>query len=146
MKTLFRMKNLLPITISTRDRLALSLKLAQVLPLDHRKESNLQRLRNEVERATVLPPELIPSTTVQLGSKFTVKYLDNEDEDTYILAWPERGDISQGLLSIFTPLGTAVLGFSQGDEIAWEMPGGLRRLKLVGVQLPASTGVPVKSG
>ncbi len=140
------MNNLPPIILSTRDRLALSLKLAQVLPVNPRKESNLHRLRNEVERSTALPADAIPPTTVQLGSRFTVKYLDSEEEDTYTLVWPEKGEPSKGLLSVFTPLGTAVLGFSQGDEIEWEMPGGLRRLKLMDVQSPAATGVPVGAG
>jgi regulator of nucleoside diphosphate kinase len=33
-------------------------------------------------------------------------------------------------LSVLAPLGTALLGCRQGDEVVWEMPGGVRRLRV----------------
>ena len=50
---------------------------------------------------------------------------------------PEDADITAGRLSGFTPRGTALLGFPSGHEFTWEMPGGPRRLRILGVTPPA---------
>jgi regulator of nucleoside diphosphate kinase len=39
---------------------------------------------------------------------------------------------------VLAPVGTALLGFSEGDEIEWPTPGGSRRLKLLRVTREAS--------
>ncbi|HEY9250467.1 MAG TPA: GreA/GreB family elongation factor, partial [Rariglobus sp.] len=41
-----------------------------------------------------------------------------------------------GRLSVFAPLGTALIGFPAGHEFTWEMPGGPRRLRILGVTPP----------
>jgi regulator of nucleoside diphosphate kinase len=33
-------------------------------------------------------------------------------------------------VSVLAPIGTAVLGYRVGDEIEWEVPSGVRRLKV----------------
>jgi regulator of nucleoside diphosphate kinase len=33
-------------------------------------------------------------------------------------------------LSVLAPLGTALLGYREGDELDWRMPGGMRRLRV----------------
>ncbi len=134
-----------PITLSTRDHTALSWKLGQLLSTHSRKRFNLQRLHEELSRAILLPPALVSSSTVQLGSKFIVKDLDSGEVDTFTLSWPEKADIAKGEISVFAPLGTAVIGFSKGDEITWQMPGGLRRLKLMDVQPPVSAASALSS-
>ena len=127
-----------PITLSTYDHAALSLKLAQVLPLPPSRADHWHQLQEELRRAVVRPANLIAATTVRIGSRFTVCDLSNRDEETYALVWPEQADVSNRRLSVFTPLGTAVIGYSQGDEITWNMPRGVRRLKLTAVHAPTA--------
>jgi hypothetical protein len=41
---------------------------------------------------------------------------------------------------VLAPLGTALLGFSEGDTIEWMMPGGVRRLSIERVHQPFAPG------
>ena len=58
-----------------------------------------------------------------------------------VLVLPRESDAVAGRISVLAPLGTALLGFREGDEVEWLMPGGLRRLRIEDVRRrPKSTG------
>ena len=125
------------ILLSTHDHLALQCRINQLLALQPRLRVQWQPLIDELQRAELLPAELVPADVVRLGSTFVVRDLDAGDDDTFTLVWPEQADASGGRLSVFAPLGVAVIGFAAGDEITWRMPGGLRRLSIRSVTPPA---------
>lgn len=135
-----------PITLTTTDHANLSLRLnlaRAAAPLEHAK---WRRLEQELKRSAVLRVELLPATVVRVGSTFTVLDLETADRDTFTLAWPENADLERGRLSVFTPLGTAVLGFAENDEVIWEMPGGVRHFRLVSVRPPEAPQWGAESG
>ena len=56
---------------------------------------------------------------------------------TVTLVYPEEADISQGKISILTPIGTALIGLHAGHSITWETRSGeLRRLTVLQVREP----------
>lgn len=125
------------ITLSTADHLALRTRLSLIHAQSPGSRSRWQSLHDELERAQVLPVESLPPDIVRVGSTFTTHDLDSDERDTFTLVWPEKADVEQGRLSVLAPLGIAVIGFGEGDEISWTMPGGLRRLRLEAVRAPA---------
>lgn len=127
------------ITFSTTDHLALQARLARSLPGNTRNRDIWDSLREELARASLLPAEAMPPKIVRVGSSFAVSDLDNGEIDRFTLVWPEQADVERGRLSVLTPLGVALLGFSEGDEITWRMPGGLRRLTLIEVNPPENS-------
>ncbi|MCF3649740.1 GreA/GreB family elongation factor [Synoicihabitans lomoniglobus] len=126
------------ITLSTTDHASLLMRLNLLQTTGNKHHTRAQRLREELKHAFVLPPNMIPSTVVRVGSTFTVRDLHTEERDTFTLAWPEAADISAGKLSVLTPLGMAVIGSRVNDRIAWEMPGGIRHLWLESVSYSTS--------
>ena len=42
---------------------------------------------------------------------------------------------------MLAPLGTALLGYRQGDEVEWLMPGGIRRLRIESVRSADETAM-----
>lgn len=125
-----------PIFLSEHDREQLTVRLDGLT--DERSRRLTERLRNEVERATILPASELPAGTVQIGSTVSLRDLDSDEVEEYQLTLPEHADPAQGRLSVLAPLGTAILGFRSEDEIAWEMPGGTRRLRILKVSEPAA--------
>lgn len=81
-------------------------------------------LEMELARANVVPPELVPPTVVTMNStvKFVIESSNEEFELT--LVYPKDLDASGKKISILAPVGSALLGLSQGDEIEWPKPGG----------------------
>jgi regulator of nucleoside diphosphate kinase len=97
----------------------------------------LAGLRAEVERAVVLNSAAFPPEVVRINSSVDVHDLTDGETARYTLCFPEHADITSGRLSVFAPLGTALLGFPLGHEFTWEMPGGARRFRILGVTPPA---------
>lgn len=99
--------------------------------------ATLQPLRAELERAEVLPAELIPPTVAVMGARVEIEDRESGEVDTYTLVYPEHADGAAGRLSILAPIGMAIIGFAEGDTFAWRTPGGTRQLLIRKVTPPA---------
>ncbi len=99
-------------------------------------------LEAELSRAEVVDPKEIPSTVVTMNS--TVKFeIVSTSKDFYLtLVYPKDVDANGGTISILAPVGSALLGLSQGDEIEWPKPGG----GVLQVRIKDVTYQPERSG
>ena len=99
-------------------------------------------LEAELARAEVVDPTKIPSTVVTMNS--TVKFrIESTARDFYLtLVYPKDVDAQGGTISILAPVGIALLGLSQGDEIEWPKPGG----GMLQVRIEEITYQPERSG
>jgi regulator of nucleoside diphosphate kinase len=124
--------------ISTSDHQRLRMLVDMVIKAQPQMRGALQPLRTELERADVLPPEVLPRTVVVMGSKVEVEDLESSEVDTYTLVYPEHADGAAGRLSILAPLGMGLIGFAEGDTFAWRTPGGTRQLLIRKVEAPVT--------
>jgi regulator of nucleoside diphosphate kinase len=90
----------------------------------------LTKLEEELERAQVVSPQAIPGDVVTMNSQARVRDLDSNAEMVFPLVFPAEADYERGRLSVLAPIGTALLGFRAGETVEWEVPGGVRRLKI----------------
>jgi len=89
----------------------------------------------ELERARIVAR--ISADIVQMGSTVTFKP-DMGDAKTVMLVFPGDADISEGKVSILTPIGTALIGLSAGQSITWTARDGRRHeLSVLAVSRPA---------
>lgn len=87
-------------------------------------------LGDEIERATEVDPSDMPSDVVTLNSTTRVTDLESGEARDYTVVMPGEADYEAGRISVLAPLGTALLGYRVGDEIEWEVPRGVRRLRI----------------
>lgn len=95
-----------------------------------RDKRHLQELAEELEQAEVVPPTKIPSNVVTMNSKVRLKDVDTGEEVIYTLVFPHNADIQHQKISILAPIGTALIGYRAGDLIEWNVPAGMKRLKV----------------
>ncbi len=77
----------------------------------------------ELERARIRPDHALPRDTVRMGS--TVRYRTEAGETRRVrLVYPAAADISQGAVSVLTPIGTALIGLRTGQSITWTTRDG----------------------
>ncbi|HEU5136197.1 MAG TPA: nucleoside diphosphate kinase regulator [Steroidobacteraceae bacterium] len=95
-----------------------------------RDEAHLDELESELERALLVTADAVPPDVVVMDSAVRVRDLSNDEPREYTLVYPAEADLDAGRISVLAPLGTALLGFREGDEVEWLMPGGLRRLRI----------------
>jgi len=92
--------------------------------------AHLRELRAELERAIIVAPRDIPAGVITMYSAVTVADLTSHSRREITLVYPHEAEPSAGKISVLAPLGTALLGYRQGDEVEWLMPGGIRRLRI----------------
>lgn len=78
----------------------------------------------ELARAKMVAPTEIPPTVVTMNSTVKVIIGSSRKELELTLAYPQDVGESDKKVSIFAPVGSALLGLSQGDVIEWPKPGG----------------------
>jgi len=81
-------------------------------------------LEAELSRAEIVKPKDIPTTVVTMNSTVRFRVESSTEEFTLTLVYPRDMDSSSDKISILAPVGSALLGLSQGDEIEWPKPGG----------------------
>ena len=90
----------------------------------------MNRLEDELDRANIVDPKEIPMDAITMRSKVRLKDLESRKEMIYSLVFPSEADVDEGRISVLAPVGTAMIGYRVGDIIEWEVPSGLRRLKV----------------
>ena len=85
----------------------------------------IERLQDELNRARVVEPHRIPNNVITMNSVVTVKYLTTGKEFTIRLVYPEDADAKQNRVSLFAPVGAALLGYRKGDTIHWNSPSNV---------------------
>jgi regulator of nucleoside diphosphate kinase len=83
-----------------------------------------RELEAELARAEVVEPRDVPPTVVTMNSTVRFKVESSSEEFCLTLVYPKDLDATGEKISILAPVGSALLGLSQGDEIEWPKPGG----------------------
>ncbi len=110
---------------------------------------NLKRLVAELARARIVPEQELPADVITMNSTVELEDLTDGERFTYMLVFPEHAAADRGRISIFAPLGTAMLGYRVSDEFEWPVPGGparVRVLRLVERASPQATPSAVLIG
>lgn len=81
-------------------------------------------LEEELERAKVVDSRHLPENVVSMNSTVQLSISTSEAPFYVTLVYPKDINVDGSTLSIFSPIGTALLGLKQGDEIYWPNPGG----------------------
>lgn len=88
-------------------------------------------LEGELDRAEVVDSHQIPPTVVTMNSTVRFKVASSAEEFRLRLVYPKDLDPAGGTISILAPVGSALLGLSEGDEIDWPKPnGGTQRVRI----------------
>ena len=77
-------------------------------------------LEHEIERAIVVNPAQVAGGVVTMNSQALLE-VDNEAREV-ALVYPEDADEGAGKLSVCSGLGTAILGYKEGDTFSWRLP------------------------
>jgi transcription elongation factor GreA len=95
-------------------------------------ESRISMLRKRVSEIQLLNMDKIPSDRAGFGSRLTL--VENDREFSYELVMPEDADPDKGLISVASPIGRALVGKEEGDEVQVTTPAGKRTFEIVRMQ------------
>jgi regulator of nucleoside diphosphate kinase len=109
-----------PITVSTLDLERIEQLLAQPA---YKNLPGVDALQKELNRAHIVEPDEVPPTLVTMNSQVRFSEVNTGKEFTLTLVYPGSQPTADAV-SIFAPVGSALLGLSVGQSIAWQVPGG----------------------
>ena len=81
-------------------------------------------LEAELARADVVEPQDVPPSVVTMNSVVRFRVDENGEEFLLTLVYPRDVDDSGRTVSILAPVGSALIGLTEGDRIEWPRPGG----------------------
>ncbi|MGI6451406.1 MAG: nucleoside diphosphate kinase regulator [Desulfitobacteriia bacterium] len=118
------------IYITATDKTKLEKLIKDAREYNLAKKENLSKLEQELKRANVVIPEEIPSNVITMNSQVSLVDLESGEEMIYTLVFPDQADLLNNKISIFAPIGTAILGYEVGDIIEWQVPGGVAKFRV----------------
>lgn len=90
--------------------------------------SAIFELEHEIERAIVVDSRQVAQDVVTMNTRALVQ-LDDEELEV-ALVYPEDADGSAGKLSVCSDMGTAILGYKEGDAFDWRMTDRTRHIRI----------------
>lgn len=89
-----------------------------------------EKLIKELESAKVVEPEAIPSNVITMNSIVSLSFLNNNKQIQFQIVYPDQASFKENKISIFSPIATALIGYTVGDEIEWIVPAGLTSIRI----------------
>ncbi len=72
---------------------------------------------------------------VSFGTVITIENLESGEVNRYQLVGPWESDISDGKLSIDSPVGQGLMGHREGDEVLVYTPSGARSYRILSIEI-----------
>lgn len=98
-----------------------------------RLQAEVKRLENLLDKAEIIDQSDIRSDMVSIGTKVILQPKEGNGSETYTLVSPAEVDLEKNKISVDSPIGEALMGHQQGEEIVAETPSGKRRYKILGI-------------
>ncbi len=88
-------------------------------------EGRIHDLEGKLSNAQVIDVTKIPSSgKVIFGVTVMLMNLNNDEEVSFQIVGDEEADIKENKLSVYSPIGRALIGKEEGDEVSVDTPGG----------------------
>lgn len=96
--------------------------------------NEVQLLEKELNKATVIDDQKVSEEVVRLNSHVKVQDVQTGKITEFQIVMPSHADFKLRKMSVLAPMSIALLGFKKGDSFNWEMPGGVKRIRIISVE------------
>jgi regulator of nucleoside diphosphate kinase len=95
------------------------------------KEAGL--LSQELDRAIISEESIHDNSIIRINSHVTIEDVKANTQMKIQIVLPSLSDVKERKISILAPLSVAIIGFKQNDQVDWELPSGIKTLKIIQV-------------
>ena len=94
--------------------------------LEHQQQltPTMQHLEEELARAIVVAPQDVPANVVSMNARVLIRVDGAVDAREVILVYPHDFKGEKNQVNVIAPIGAAILGLAEGQEITWPQPDG----------------------
>ena len=94
---------------------------------------NTEDLFAELKKAKLVSKDEFPADVVRLNSTVRIKPEDKDQVMELTIVTPDKANIKERKISIMSPIGTALIGFRQGQNVKWQVPSGKKTFTILEV-------------
>lgn len=91
-------------------------------------------LKADFKKGKLVSRDEFPGDVVRINSKVKLKEAGNNKVMELELVMPDEADIKQRKISVMAPVGVALIGFREGQEVMWQVPSGKKTFTIVEVE------------
>jgi transcription elongation factor GreA len=97
-------------------------------------ETRIRDLQERIESCEIIDLSTRPKMDrVVFGARVTLEDLESNEQKVYRLLGQDETDISQGIISVVSPLGRALIGKEVNDVVEVKTPNGIREYEILDV-------------
>ena len=93
-------------------------------------QARISQLHQRLMEVESIDVSKLPKDRVAYGSTVTLFDLDKEEKVTYKLVTSEESDPENGKISTVSPIGQALMGREEGDEVKVKTPTGMKNFEI----------------
>jgi transcription elongation factor GreA len=94
-------------------------------------EARIAKMEETISNARLVDEKQVDSSKAYILSRVRVRNLTTESEQTYMLVSAQEANLSEGKISVRSPIGKGLLGKEVGDLIEVDVPAGMVRLEIL---------------
>lgn len=89
-------------------------------------QARIIQLKERLSGLSMINLSALPRDRVGFGSTVTLEDTDSGEEKVFFIVLPEEVDAAAGKISVLSPVGKALVGRGEGDEVTIRMPKSTR--------------------
>jgi transcription elongation factor GreA len=97
-------------------------------------ETKIQELTDKLANSQIVDLPQDVDGKVIFGCKVIVEDLETGEVSSYRLVGPYEADVQAGTISLSSPIGKALMGREEGDEVKVQTPKGIRNIEILEIQ------------
>ena len=96
-------------------------------------------LTQELDRAIINEENILDESIIRINSHVVIEDVKTQKQMSIQIVMPSQSNLKEGKVSILAPLCVAVIGFKENDEVEWQLPSGIKTLKVIAVNNSKNT-------
>ena len=96
-------------------------------------EARISEIENMLKNAEIIDEDGVATDVVSIGSKVTVKDLEDGEVNEYFLVGSTEADPMKGKISDESPVGGALIGHKEGEIVSVEAPMGVIKYEIISI-------------
>ncbi len=103
-------------------------------------EAKINYIESRLPKFNVIDLDKLDGDTVTFGATVEIEDIDTGDTKIYTLLGPDEAEPSRGSISVLSPVGRALLGKEEGDELVVDVPKGKVEYEVISVSFNGASG------
>ncbi len=100
-----------------------------------RVQKKIDEIEEKLARCEIVVGRKFFSKRVGFGTVISIENLESGEVCRFQMVGPWESDVSDGKLSVESPVGSGVLGHAEGDEVLVQTPSGARIYKILSIDI-----------